>query len=760
MVLSLHDGYTLMHRHLPKNLLLLGALICGSHALDLQEQWVESSRWGALAVEYSPLTNPAWLTNADFLSVRAAMSTVINDFYVHDIGVTIPIARHQSAGVTWYRLQTYLDPAEVGNVPASETAVDKSGLLMFSYAVNPLGRLSLGLNLNAARRDPFREKPKTGFGVDIGMSYELLHHPRLGHHTLAVCGQNLIAPNLGSRQVLVDNLRGSWLWSALEGKVESMLDVSYLSPLGAGRFADRVYWPATDTAEDRWTLNERMSVEVFQQLKFHGLLGVGPRGFRYGGLAVELRLPTIVSGKDRDVALAYQHLWLSTSRIDNMSVLVRAELGKHRFSAEIMLQKALVLYGEHRWWEAFLAFGRIIAEYPNWLSNDRVSYYMARCEEELQLHATAAARYAKIREQYPASQIIPLAELGLLNTSYRLGDLPAVEEQFRRVENSQLPDSAVYHAAYIVGQTRIKQGEYRRACDVLSRLPIHHPDFVFSRHSRAVAFINLGERDSAIAELRKCIRYEPDTRAEEQLADRSRLMLGYLYYEHAAAVENGLAKAATNLRKIPRESYYFEDALLGLGWTALKADEQEDCLVAAKALGRQRRPILRAEGLLLQAYVFYLQRDYARTVEVLETALEEIEKVSSSQADATVEDGSGLEQLRSRYDSLGRKAERLAMRRRRRSVRRRLNEATLKQRDLRRRVEAAVRKLQEQSRAERFARRRTQLENDIQYALASATYMLHTKQAGALPKQTPKQRRIDRKIERLKKEMEELEEGE
>lgn len=749
-----------MKKHLPRSLLLLGALLCTTYARGLQDEWIASSRWGALVAEYSPLTNPALLTRANFISLRAAMSTVLKDFYVHDIGATVPVALHQSAGVTWLRLHSVLDPADVPGAQAGEKVVDKSGLLMFSYAVNPFWGLNLGLNLNIVHEEHYGKKSKTGFGADFGVCYDLLRHPRLGRHTVGVSAQNLLAPKLGTGRQLLRNLRGSWLWSVLEGRVESVLDVSFLDPFGTDEKSGFVDWAVADTGMGRWTLNEKISIGIVQQLMFHALVGVGPRGLTHAGLGVELRLPTVVSGKDRDVALAYQHLWLTESRTDNMSVFLRAELGKHRLGANVMYERAIALYNEHDFWEAFLAFGRIIAEYPNWERNDWVSYYMARCEEELHMHNTAAARYAKIREQYPHSDAIPLADMGLMNVSYRAGNYEATAHQFDRLNTERVADSLKYHAYYIMAQAHMQQGQYVEARPLLEQAPTHHPDFIFSLHSLAVANIATNRLDSAVSNLRRCLQHEPDTPAEEEMANRSRVLLGYLYYENAADFEGGLAKAARHLRKVPRESFYFGDALLGLGWTALKAGQWRDCAVAAEALaGRLHPPVLRAEGLLLKAYALYLQQSYAPAAKALEKAMKVVEEVSPHAQDSVDRSRERYEKLCRDYDALGKKAERLAMSRRRPRTRRRINSAALEQKELGRKIEKGLLLLDEQRRQRFFGRRLPALKEDIQYALASAAYMLHTKDDRAGPKDDPRHKRIDRKIEKLQKKIEKLEPG-
>jgi hypothetical protein len=55
----------------------------------------------------------------------------------------------------------------------------------------------------------------------------------------------------------------------------------------------------------------------------------------------------------------------------------------------------------------------------------------------------------------------------------------------------------------------------------------------------------------------------------------------------------------------------YEDALLGLGWTAIKARQWKDCIDAGQKLAQvSSRFVMQGEGALLQAYGNMLQKQY------------------------------------------------------------------------------------------------------------------------------------------------------
>jgi hypothetical protein len=116
--------------------------------------------------------------------------------------------------------------------------------------------------------------------------------------------------------------------------------------------------------------------------------------------------------------------------------------------------------------------------------------------------------------------------------------------------------------------------------------------------------------------LENAMSVTPTTKEQQEMVHRSYLLMGFIFYE-----EGALARAVVALRQIPANSYYAEDALLGQGWTALKARQWNDCIAIGQQLVRTtQRPLLRCEGMLIQSYGHMLNRDYTRALNILNEA--------------------------------------------------------------------------------------------------------------------------------------------
>lgn len=101
-----------------------------------------TQRWRALFSDCSPLSNPAFINEANYISGRLAWTNTLGEFNMLETGVTIPIGLYQAAGFTWLLQSSQPYPATT--VDASGNIVQESGsmisdqenLFMFSYANN------------------------------------------------------------------------------------------------------------------------------------------------------------------------------------------------------------------------------------------------------------------------------------------------------------------------------------------------------------------------------------------------------------------------------------------------------------------------------------------------------------------------------------------------------------------------------------------------------------------------------------------------
>ena len=111
----------------------------------------------------------------------------------------------------------------------------------------------------------------------------------------------------------------------------------------------------------------------------------------------------------------------------------------------------------------------------------------------------------------------------------------------------------------------------------MSKIPETHQDYIYARHSMAVCASIEDGYQIALGYLKDCLGPETYTNADREMVNRTYLLIGYLLYE-----ENELANAVAALKLIPKESFYYEDALLGIGWIALRSGKWDDCTFAGR----------------------------------------------------------------------------------------------------------------------------------------------------------------------------------
>jgi len=170
-----------------------------------------------------PAANPAFLTEVNYLSVRGAFAPILQgEFKLWELGAVMPIGLYQAAGVTVLGED---DGTVTGGtldqdgrmVPSGTGERNVNSFFVFSYAVNPWNRLSLGVNILGAYQSNFGKSLK-GIGADLGLSYRALRHPVLGDHVVGIATQNLLAPSMsesvkpeiGNGGQYARNLKLSW----------------------------------------------------------------------------------------------------------------------------------------------------------------------------------------------------------------------------------------------------------------------------------------------------------------------------------------------------------------------------------------------------------------------------------------------------------------------------------------------------------------------------------------------------------------------
>jgi tetratricopeptide (TPR) repeat protein len=725
-----------------------------AHGQGLPGEFIISQQWRDVLVKYSPLTNAAFLSNAEYTGVQLSQAfTVENTFQLTEGVFVFPYLKHTFAlsyeGAGAGKLDATTPVESQGNIDiiANGKLSDRSNSFLLSYAFNVWKGLNIGINSHFVYNEIFGKKRKA-FGGDIGISYSISKDSIWGNHTFGISTQNIL-------------LKG-------DVKYAGAAVLSYAGELFKKHLDIELYIIAKDLIshsddfifgkeKNEFDVSFKAGTWVFNFLKFYGQIGSD-----YAGGSAGIHAPTL--NKGRDLTLMYQFLFPFRTEFPSHSIFMRSEFGdsrKLKMDKKItekmdvipydLYNKAMKLFSEGQYWEAYFIFSRIVTEYPKFFKNDFVSLYSSICFERLDIREAAVSQYQRSMIKYPKSKIHPLARMGIMNVYYRQGNHNGVDEMFRLLSGPHTIDSLRYHAYYLKGETLIKENKYKEAIDVLSKIPETHQDYIYARHSMAVCASIEDGYQIALGYLEDCLGPETYTNADREMVNRTYLLIGYLLYE-----ENELANAVAALKLIPKESFYYEDALLGIGWIALRSGKWDDCTFAGRNLiGIATSDVIKAEGELLQAYVCMMNKDYQAAAQILNEASVRLNTFNVPSKSELEYEKEKYNILREEYDRFGNSVEELAARKYDAEVIEIKDSMHIDQKEFVRAITEKQNFFDTWNRKNFFARNYGKVREDVDYALACVLKIINQSvQHKELEKNEKKEEKLNKEIEKLKNKIE------
>jgi tetratricopeptide (TPR) repeat protein len=745
--------------------------ILTSFAQGLPGEFLVTQRWQYLLSSRSALANPALINEENYISAKVAYSSILSEFNLFEVGAVYPIDLYQTAGVTWLYngVGDYMRTDKDGNpVPGSDSISDNKNYFALTYAINPWKGLSIGANV-AVLSEAFDAENNMSVGVDLGITYRMISNPFLGHHVLGINLQNLIMAPLSATntQQYPRTLRISLNSTYWERRVESGIEFAYKDlGVSASEFADGL------AAASVWDLNARLGVWIFRIATLNAIFGMSDEGLEHLGFSVGANFPSMNNG--RDLSVAYQFLNVLNEGVKDYNapshtLYFKGDFGKHReevyarrmaklanMQPNDLYVRGVELYNQGNYWDAFFIFSQLQVEYPDFFKNDWVSFFIGSCQEELDMRITAEEGYRITKEKYDRSAAVPFADLGLMRVYYRDNNYHLVERQFNELNKLGVPDSLKYHAYYIMGQAEMNQGNNAKAKQLFDLIPEAHPDYVYAQHSAAVSDATGGDIESAISRLENCIQAPTTTKAQKEIVYRSYVFLGYMFYEDLTKQEGPLAKAVTALRSVPKESYYYPDALVGLGWTALKARQWPDCISAGQELMNiAPSVVLKSEGALLQAYANMMQKNYAAAASLLENASNDLEQFTGPDEAGFSSKQQGYDSDRSSYTQIARSAFDLGTARQSGFVLKQIDSLHTHQKDYKGKLDEFLKFSDNFKRTSMFSKNVESVKEDIDYALAKAQKLAGSKQQVKENQKTiTEQKKIDDELKILQEQLE------
>lgn len=749
-------------------------VLCASlplYADGLPGEYLLSERWRALFSTVSPLNNPANLAEQNYSSLRGVTTLAADDVAnLWELGLVVPLGLYHTAGLTW--VSESGKPIESGEfegdnfVFSDERKRNINSQYMFSYALHLWRGLVAGANFNLLTQSNFGEETDLNIGLDLGFSYRLLYHQFWGQHSVGVMYRNLPIPQLGSLNrveyspLLKAAYNASFFHKALE------LDVQF-------NLKDFTADPQEFLQGERdheWDVLVGGSCWFLKYAGIKGYIEIDKRrSVESFGLAGAFNLPHVNRGKDLSFTYQYRDE-MKSSLMGTHSVYLKTDFGKHReeiyakrigrdasISANSLYNKAMKLYYRGEYWEAYFIYGRILSEFPDFYKNDLVMYHAGSCLEELDMREQAIMAYESTKGFFPLSNIVPNADLGLMRVHYRQDRIDQVRNLYVELNKPGVNDSIRMHGSYLLGQAQMRTGEFRAAAYQFEMVNDTHPDYILAQLSLAACHASLNSgMHLVMSSLENCINSKAVTPAQKEGYNRACLLLGYAFYE-----EGSLAKAVTALRMVEKGSVYYDEAQLGLGWSAVKARQWSDCIRAGQHLkGSQTDFALRSEGALIESYGHMMEKSYDKVIDILTPALEEVSKYRTVSYDSIQSRTDSYNMNRLQYGELAIEVVRLAGRGgmvEDRSIQNlRENCAEVKEG-----IDAHYRFMDRYNRSVFFARSVPDIREDMEYALAKAHKLNNSSELlESNQKMNDREEELNEQIRKLQREAEEASEEE
>ncbi|MBN2036516.1 MAG: tetratricopeptide repeat protein [Chitinispirillaceae bacterium] len=746
--------------------LSLSGLVMDAAADGLPGEYVITQRWRELSSHYSALSNPAFLTQENYLTVHGAMSSVLQNFLLTQAGATLPLGLYQSLGLNWTNQSAEKIGVWVDGGHNNDSLAEQRNHFTGSYAINPWNGVSLGINLNLIQHNSFGDQG-IGGGADLGISYRLLKHPLIGTHLLGGAIQNVLTLPLVGAFEEADKyariFRATLYSTYFENLVESNFDfcLKDLFP------KDTVFLP--DSVKDfEMEISGRLGVAVIQMFRLYAMAGVSKTGLEHWGAGLTVNAPSVYQG--RDILFGYQLLQVSKNDKLSNSFYARVNIGPHReevfarsdkldVAPNAIYLKALKLYREGNYWDAYFLFSQILNEYPDFFNNDWVLFYTGSCQEKMDMREIALFTYKALEIEYPFSNAMIPARLSEMRIHYRNEDYEKVESMHAQLQEATVADSMKYSADYIMGQTHIARKEFDKAVELLSRIHPSHGDYLFAQHSIAVAQINLDNYSEAMLNLQNCITESPKDKERKEVINRSYLLLGYLLYENPINEEKPLSKAVAMLREIPAQSIYYDEATLALGWCAIKAQQFEDCIKTGTSLRSSINPLYHFEGAVISAYGYMMQQKFNEAKEILVDISQKIETLRPVSEDSIALEKQRYLDTRASYDFLAKRVAECAQKPQSGEVLQENASLHNEQKQSMDRINASLSYFDSYKKGLFLTRNYEQIKQEISYMLAVVSgRTVDTEQYKKFEKVKEKEKDIDKEIEKLQKEMEKIDE--
>jgi hypothetical protein len=301
-----------------------------------------TDRWRYAYSQYSGITNPAFVNEENYKSVRALFSSTLDVFTMIEAGFTMPIGLYDAAAVALITHGTsstyYL--TDLDGKPTGKKISDEGYLIAMTYANNVWKGLTLGINADIILQniadipaeDVVGNKMRFGFGVDIGATYKLPRHQLYGNHLIGVSTNNLFTRMNESDEVYAAALRFSLLSDFWKRRI--LFGTDYvMKDLRSGQ----IDWATGYTSTTLSEYNFKVGANILHHFKLYVLLGLNDEGMDHYGFAFGAKTSRFSYFRGIEGMVQFVSILNDTkdANASHITFSARTEFGKHREEAYI-----------------------------------------------------------------------------------------------------------------------------------------------------------------------------------------------------------------------------------------------------------------------------------------------------------------------------------------------------------------------------------------------------------------------------------------
>lgn len=712
--------------------------------------------------------------------------------YQH-VSALIPLRRNHTVGLTVLGGGAFIEKADInayGTITPGENVRFQDVWFIGNYSYRLLPELVLGTNVKWRLQNQFGKfNARSIPGIDLGVYYNPIDHYRFGDVGISLCIQDLLPAQtrwedsdypevtvnrfrLGVRyalfndnliiagEYLIDNLLGelfkSWEDYKEMYKADANVDEAGLIKIAhRGGFHVKYLFIPSIWFKAGWTNNN-----------------IPYLGFNYNFM---FPLPEMINYVNFDAHLGYsfiENLLKDSNNRDERGFTiagkVSVDFGKTREQQESQrlynklilapmdaYNEAMRLYLAGKYWEAGFAFGKVLSLFPNFHLNDKATWYMGNCYRFLYMNDIAREVYKNALEEYTTSETRSKYLYGLQALDYREEKYDDALKNHAFIINLYGESDIRPDADYLAGEIHFQRKNYNVAEQILSGILPGDPHYLYAQYTLAVINIENDKEQAAVQNLTYIINDTTQEASDQLLQDAANTKLGHLYYE----MGDQLRLAVEAYQRVPLESPYADEALLGTAWAWIKVNQPNVALTTIdKLLSHQSESPLVPESYLVKGYALMLLRRNAEAVNALEQCLTACEKSFITEDDLNVKRLS-FEAYTQQFASTAASIKKNALRK---PTNRTLDERP----ELKKTFDSFAKESKEffdytllAKSHTRFFKRKEEIVTDAEYALAKATRMVNRgKETQIIQQHQKKEEKIEKKLDNLKKELEEINE--